>query len=161
MREDIVNQRPTLASHEVVIYNFSLEIIEDAKNDLKAGKGSDGSSSSANELLIGQPGAGEQGQGQDSGLLIPQVGADGQSIQLGQQQAQSGSQGGRKGSSSGQQGIQIIQSSGQGSNSSSSSSGRGSSSGSSSGESDSSSGGGSGSGGKPSWWQIIKGIFGG
>jgi len=156
VREEVIYERPSLSSSEIVIYNFSLEVIEEQGRKMKEGEGSDGSSNGEFGQMVGQPGQDAE-QGQESGIFLPQGGA--QSDQSGQQQGQSGSQEGQRGSSSGQQGIQIIQfpgqqQSGQSSNSSSSS-------GSSSGGSGSSSGGGGGGGGKPSWWEIIKGIFGG
>ncbi len=183
VRQEIVYQRPSLASHEVVIYNFSLETIEGAGRKLREGNEDSNASGGETYEIAAQPG--EQGQGgQDSGLIIIQDGGDGQSDQPGQNQGDPGSQQGQQGSKvgqQGQQGIQIIQSSGQGQksgqgskggettsssnsksgSSSSNSSASGSSSSNGSGSSNSSGGGGGGGGEKPSWWQVLKGIFGG
>ncbi len=161
VREDVVYKRPTLGSSEVVIYNLTLETIEEHGRSMKqeaAGRG--GSSSGEIGQMTGQ--SGQTGdQGQESGIIIVQN-------QTGQEQGQKGGQSGR-----GQQGSPIIQIPGQqgqqsgqgqsssGGSSSNSSGGSTGSSGSSGGGSSSSNSSGGGGGGKPSWWEMIKGIFGG
>ena len=157
VREEVIYKRPTLGSSEVVIYNFSLETIEEHGRNMKQEEeaGRNGSSRGEFGQMTGQ--SGQTGDlGQESGILLPQGQSGQQQGQNGQQQGQMGSQSG-----SGQQGSPIFQLPG---SQQSQQSGQSGSSGSSSSSGGGSSGGGSSSssgGGKPSWWQIIKGIFGG
>ncbi len=176
IREDVIYERPSLGSSEIVIYNFTLETIEEHGRNMQNAAGSDGSTDGESGQMAGMPGQ-EGSEGQESGILIPEGG---------QQQGQTGSQQGQQGSQAGGQqnqqgGVQVMQlpsgqqgqQSGQSTSSqrsssssgnpssSSSSSNSSSSSSSSSNSSSSSSGGGSGQPSSPSWWEIIKGIFGG
>ncbi len=163
VREEVIYERPTLASSETVIYNFTLETIEEHGRSMQEEATGNGSSSGefGEQIQIVEQGQdGQSGNQQEQGQKGSESGGGQEGVPILQIPGEQGQQSGESGSS-GNSGSSAGGSSGGGSSSSSGgSSGGGSSSSSSSGGGSSSSGGGGG-GGKPSWWEMIKGIFGG